>query len=285
MTVQRTARHIWLCADDYGMSALVNKAIRDLVVRGRINATSALVSGSGMHGSEAVALKVLNSGAPRVAIGLHVALTAPLRPLSRGFAPTREGAFPPLPDTLRHALLRRFDAKALRDEIGSQMERFCQLFGRAPDFVDGHHHVHLFPQVSDAVLHVVKESAPGAWLRQCGRTGPLRGRLSDRKALLLDFLSRRFRRRAAAMGMRTNPAFAGTYDFNPDTQYANVFPRFLNEIPDGGLVMCHPGFVDLELERLDRLTSLREREYAFFAGDAFPALLQRAGVALAPVTP
>ena len=32
-------RHIWLCADDYGISASVNTAIRDLLARGRINAT------------------------------------------------------------------------------------------------------------------------------------------------------------------------------------------------------------------------------------------------------
>jgi chitin disaccharide deacetylase len=38
-----TRRHIWLCADDYGMSPAVNVAIRDLVVRGRINATSVMV--------------------------------------------------------------------------------------------------------------------------------------------------------------------------------------------------------------------------------------------------
>jgi len=36
-------RHIWLCADDYGISDSVNTAIRDLVVRGRLNATSAMV--------------------------------------------------------------------------------------------------------------------------------------------------------------------------------------------------------------------------------------------------
>ena len=35
--------------------------------------------------------------------------------------------------------------------------------------------------------------------------------------------------------------------------------------------MCHPGLVDAELERLDPLTTLREREYAYFCGDAFPA--------------
>jgi predicted glycoside hydrolase/deacetylase ChbG (UPF0249 family) len=47
------------------------------------------------------------------------------------------------------------------------------------------------------------------------------------------------------------------------------------------VVMCHPGFVDAELQRLDPLTTLREKEYAFFAGDDFPAVLARHGVALA----
>ena len=45
---------------------------------------------------------------------------------------------------------------------------------------------------------------------------------------------------------------------------------FLEGLPEGGLVMCHPGHVDAELERLDPLTTLREREYAYFCGDAFP---------------
>jgi predicted glycoside hydrolase/deacetylase ChbG (UPF0249 family) len=45
--------------------------------------------------------------------------------------------------------------------------------------------------------------------------------------------------------------------------------------------MCHPGFVDAELQRLDPLTNLREQEYAYLIGDAFPAVLTRCGVALA----
>ena len=73
--------------------------------------------------------------------------------------------------------------------------------------------------------------------------------------------------------MRTNPAFAGTYDFSDTATFAATFPRFLDRLPDGSVVMCHPGFVDAELQRLDPLTTLREREYAFFAGDDFPALL------------
>ena len=40
-----TPRRIWLCADDYGISPGVNRAIRDLIERGRLNATSVMVVG------------------------------------------------------------------------------------------------------------------------------------------------------------------------------------------------------------------------------------------------
>ena len=274
-------RRIWLCADDYGISAAVNTAIRDLVVRGRINATSVMVVAPSFNRSEAVALGILNAGSPRVAIGLHLTLTAPFRPLSAGFEPVSEGAFLPLGMTLREAFRRRLRRDALAAEIASQLRAFSDLFGRPPDFVDGHQHVQLFPQISGALLEIAKERAPNAWLRQCGRVVPLSQRFGDRKGLLLDILSVRFRRRAAALGLRTNPGFAGTYDFNAQPDFATLFPRFLERLPDGGVVMCHPGFVDAELKRLDPLTTLREQEYAYFAGDDFPAMLASRGVTLA----
>ena len=274
-------RRIWLCADDYGISTSVNTAIRDLVLRGRLNATSALVVAPSFHRSEAISLNVLNSAAPRVAIGLHLALTAPFRPLSQRFKPVSEEAFLPLAATFRHAVMHRFKHDTLAAEIASQMQAFRNSFGRVPDFVDGHQHVHLFPQIGAALLEVVKATAPNAWVRQCGRVVPFARRFADRKGLLLDLLSVGFRRRAAALGLRTNPAFAGTYDFADETDFAALFPRFLDRLPDGGLVMCHPGFVDAELQRLDPLTTLREKEHAFFAGDSFPALLAAHGVALA----
>jgi chitin disaccharide deacetylase len=275
------ARRIWLCADDFGISPAVNTGIRDLVVRGRLNATSALVAAPSFERAEAVALDALNAATRRVAIGLHLAFTAPLRPLSKGFKALRDGAFPPLATTARLALTYRLDYAALLGEVAAQMQRFLETFGRAPDFVDGHHHVHLLPQISDAVLEIIPGAAPNAWLRQCGRAVPLAQRFSDPKGLLLDLFSYRFRRRAAARGLHTNPAFAGTYEFDAAANFAALFPRFLDCLPDGSVVMCHPGFVDAELERLDPLTTLREKEYAFFAGDAFPVVLASHGVALA----
>jgi predicted glycoside hydrolase/deacetylase ChbG (UPF0249 family) len=274
-------RHIWLCADDYGISTSVNAAIRDLIVRGRINATSVMVAAPSFDRSEAIPLAILNAAGRRVAIGLHLTLTAPFRPLSGSFRPLQDGAFLPLPTTLWQAGLRRYRQEIVAVEVAAQLRAFSAAFGRAPDFVDGHQHVHLFPGIREAVLGTVKEMAPQAWVRQCGRRVPLHRRFSDRKALLLDVLSRRFRSRAARAGLRTNPGFAGTYEFQPEADFAQLFPAFLHSLPEGSVVMCHPGLVDAELARLDPLTSLREREYRFFSDESFPGLLAAHGVALA----
>ncbi len=272
---------IWLCADDYGIAPGVNVAIRDLIMRGRLNATSAMVVAPSFTRAEARSLAILNSGSPRAAIGLHLTFTAPFRPLTCGFHPLRDGAFPLLRDLFRDGLLRRLKPDLLAAEIDAQLAAFAAAFGRPPDFVDGHQHAHLAPQVREAVLAGVKRLAPGAWVRQCGSVQPALKRLSDPKGLVLDAFSRAFRARAATAGVPTNPGFAGTYSFRPTADFSKKFSLFLDGLPDGGVVMCHPGHVDAELIRLDPLTDLREREYAYLAGDAFPAVLAARGVALA----
>ena len=272
-------RRIWLCADDYGAAPGVSAAIRELISRGRINATSIMVAAPHFNGEEAAALATLNSGEKRAALGLHVTLTGPLQPLSENFAPLRRGRFLPLNAMLRMATARRLQPEPLANEIAAQLKKFIDVFGRPPDFLDGHQHIQLFPQVRDAFLKVVAERAPTAWVRQCGR--PRRGRrLRDHKALVLDILSLGFRRRARKLGIAVNPAFAGSYAFKSRANYARLFPRFLSGLPDGGLIMCHPGLVDTELKGLDSLTTLREQEFAFFGSDAFLQVLAEHNVAL-----
>jgi predicted glycoside hydrolase/deacetylase ChbG (UPF0249 family) len=272
-------RRIWLCADDYGISHSVNTAIRDLVLQGRINATSVMVVAPSFKRSEALSLAILNAGTQRVAIGLHLTLTAPFKPLSTGYGPLRKGAFLPLKSTLQAAMLRMLRPKKVADEVAAQIEAFEAAFGQRPDFIDGHQHVHLFPQIRDAVLNVARDRAPAAWIRQCGRL-PSVARPGDRKAWLLDRLSRTFRKRAKKLGAKVNPAFAGTYDFDSRPDFSALFPGFLEGLPDGSVVMCHPGHVDDELQRLDPLTTLREAEYRYFAGEAFPNVLAAKGVSL-----
>jgi predicted glycoside hydrolase/deacetylase ChbG (UPF0249 family) len=278
-----TRRHIWLCADDYGMSPAVNVAIRDLVVRGRINATSVMVVAPNFYRSEALSLNILNESETRVAIGLHVTLTAPYQPLTRNFQPMHDGIFLSNRKTARHSFLHLLRREKLESEISSQLQGFITAFGRLPDFIDGHQHVHLFPQIREALLSVVKDVAPNVWVRQCGRIGPLHKRVADGKAIALDILSSAFRRLANRHGVHVNPAFGGTYGFAKNADYARIFPKFLRGLPAGSVVMCHPGFVDAELQRLDPLTTLREREYLFLIDDSFPGLLDAHGLTLLPL--
>jgi predicted glycoside hydrolase/deacetylase ChbG (UPF0249 family) len=278
--VTETLRHIWLCADDYGISPAVNAGIRELILRGRLNATSVMMAAAHLTPEEADALELLNSGRKRAAIGLHVTLTGPFKPMSADFAPLRNGRFLPNTKKMRLAMLRRLDPERLAIEIATQLTAFIDAFGHTPDFVDGHQHVHLVPQVRGALLKVVAETAPEAWVRQCGRARGAR-QLRDAKALTLDVLSVGMRAAAGRRGIATNPAFAGAYDFNSKTPFEKIFPRFLAGLPEGGLVMCHPGHVDAELEALDPLTQQREREFSYFNSDEFPRALAAQGLALA----
>ena len=273
-------RRIWLCADDYGLAEGVNRAIRDLISRGRLNATSVMVVGPAIGRNEVAELQAAATASPRCAIGLHATLTAPFRPLSMHFRPVDGGLFLPFQTMLRSGLLRRLDPDMIEDELLVQLVAFKDLFGRAPDFVDGHQHAQLFPQVRDAFLAAVKEAAPGAWVRQGGRLQPLAKRLGAPKALVLDVLSAQFRKRAAAAGIRFNPAFAGAYDFTTSPDFGDLMRQFLEGMPEGGLVMCHPGFVDETLRGLDPLTTQREAEHAYLAGAQFPPLLAANNVTL-----
>lgn len=273
-------RRIWLCADDYGISPGVNRAIRELLAQGRVNATSVMLVGPAIGRDDATALQQAVAERPRAAIGLHVTLTAPFYPLSMHFRPLDGGMFLPLARKLQASILMRYDREIVRAEIAAQLTAFKELFGHPPAYVDGHQHVQLFPQIRDAFLTAVKHAAPHAWVRQCGRSQSLGRRIGQPKALLLDTLSVQFRARARRDGIAFNPGFAGAYDFTRRSDFDGHMQAFLDDLPDGGLIMCHPGYVDPTLAALDPLTDQREREYAYLASDAFPRLLSAAQASL-----
>src|SRR3979411_207529 len=110
-------RRIWLCADDYGIAEGVNRAIRDLIGRGRLNATSVMVVGAEIGRAERAPLQEVAAKSPRCAIGLHATLTAPFRPLTIHFRPTDGGMFLAFPRLLRAGLLRRLDVEVTHRSI------------------------------------------------------------------------------------------------------------------------------------------------------------------------
>jgi len=158
-------RRIVLCADDYGLSPGVNRAIRDLLTRRRINATSAMMVTPAIDRAEADALAAIKAEQPNISIGLHVTLTTPFRPLTKDYAPLRNGAFMSIGQTLGAAILRQLKPALIAAEIRAQVDKFMATFDFSPDYLDGHQHVQIFPQVRDAFLDVVSRDLPKAW---CG---------------------------------------------------------------------------------------------------------------------
>jgi predicted glycoside hydrolase/deacetylase ChbG (UPF0249 family) len=270
-------RRIVLCADDYALSPGVSRAIRDLVSRGRLNAVSVMTV---IPGFERECASLLSTQAPiPLAIGLHATLTGPFKPLAALPVATADGKFPSLSKLLPPLGFFRIDRKAVKAEIAAQIAAFRKALGRDPDFVDGHQHVQLMPGLRSPFLKAVIETAPKAWVRQCGAaSGASTG---GQKAHVLEYLSRGFRRRAQRLGIAFNPAFSGAYEFSTTESFSALFSRFLDGMPERGVVMCHPGFVDAELVMRDPLTNRREAEYAFLAGEGFPPALARAGVGIA----
>lgn len=272
-------KRIVVCADDYNLAPGVSKAIRELIAAGRLNATSVMTLFPGLE-EEAKAL--LATPVPRrLQIGLHLTLSGGFSPLAASPLPTHDGKLPSLAELHSPKSYFKLNRKNIADEIEAQCRAFEKAFGRAPDYVDGHHHCQLVAGVQKIFLETVAKLAPGAWVRQCApaRTSALL--TADNKTRFLGLLSLRFKQLARKAEVPVNPSFSGAYNYAGDQKFEDLFPRFIGELSDGGVMMCHPGFVDDVLRARDILREPREAEYILLASERFPIAMKAAGATLA----
>lgn len=269
------ARRIVICADDYGLAPGVSRAIRELALAGRLNATSVMTVFPDLE-TEAEALLQVGE-ATGFGIGLHLTLTGGFAPLIA--APMGDGPLPGLRDLIVQAYLRRLDLAAVEDEIEAQFSAFSALFGRPPSHVDGHQHAHVLPGIRPIVLAATRRHAPAAWVRDSSPSGGVAEGL-DLKGKLIGAFSAGLRRDAAAAGLKANAGFAGAYSFNDANAFQAVLARALTHLPDGGAVMVHPGHVDAVLAARDPVTAQREAEFQVLAGKEFGKLLESKAISL-----
>jgi predicted glycoside hydrolase/deacetylase ChbG (UPF0249 family) len=272
-------RPIVLCADDYAMNEGVSRGILELARMGRISATSVMANASGWP---ALAPELSALGG-RIGIGLHLTLTwgAPLGPMP-GLAPA--GRFPELGTVVRGALSGRLPLGEIADEVGRQLDSFGQAFGREPDFVDGHQHVHALPGIRQALLGVLvaRGLAGRVWLRDpADRPAAIARRLAAGKALVVAALSRGFAAQARAAGFRTNHGFSGFSPFDPGRDLGRDFATYLVATGPSHLVMCHPGEVG-DRAGLDEVVEARRRELDYLGSLAFGRLLVEKNIELVP---
>ena len=259
----------------------MSRGILQLAESGRISATSAMTHRPGWV-QNANDLRALDG---QVGVGLHLTLTLgePLGPMP---LLARAGRLPPLGALLKRSLLGSLASGEVKGEIERQLAAFEKRFGRPPDFVDGHQHVHVLPGVRGPLLAVLAERGlqARAWLRDPSDTLARIAKrpVSRRKALLVRALASGFGRVARAAGFATNRGFSGFSPFDPAVPAGRAFEAAFRALGPRPLVMCHPGHADAELEGLDPVVATRQQELAFLASDAFPSLLARRGLVLAP---
>lgn len=224
-----------VCADDFGITEATSATICELLATGAVNATTCLVDGPGWRAG-AERLRELADQRPAVAVGLHLEL--PSSWVSSTVA------------------LAAFD---------QQWRAFEASFGRAPDFVDGHRHVHLFPGPRRALFDLLARTGARPWLRQC-RTSSRRPQI---KRLALDPLGTRFGRDARRRGYAVNPGFGGVRRFSSSEDMAAIWRRDVGAMTRGGVLMTHPGAVDPH----EPISACRAQEAELLANGAVAAAL------------
>ena len=115
-------RLLVITADDYGYWPSYNRGILEAIEMGAIDSVSAMVDRDYCEGEP-----LLASG---VEIGLHIEF---------------EGRWGP-----------RSGAPA-RTSLRVQLERFGDIFGRWPAFLNGHHHCHARPELATPVFQMAKQ--------------------------------------------------------------------------------------------------------------------------------
>lgn len=259
-------RGLCLCADDYGLHPKVNAAVLRLIEHDRLQATSAMVGAPGWREGVGALSRAKQAAPERLDLGLHLDLTEyPLTLPPRGLAGwwlAGAGAEP-----------------ALRREIAAQLDAFESALGQAPDYVDGHQHVHQFPRVRDALMEELSLRYPRRqpWLRSTRR-----GTAGFKPALIQALGQRGLARRAALLGFRQNRRLLGVYDFDGDAlRYAARLRGWLHVSGDGDLLMCHPA---LGLVPGDGIAEARVREMEILDSPLLDAELGRLGIETAPMS-
>lgn len=251
-------KRIVLCADDYGQAPAISQGILSLVKDGRLSAVSCLVT-TPYWREHASWLQVYGAN---IDIGLHFNLT--------------EGKMP-LWKLMSKSLLRRLNTRQLEDELNAQIDQFIGEIGRQPDFIDGHQHVHQFPQIRDALMRIYtqrfKEKKP--YIRLSAFPGYY---LSIKKAIVQCMGAKALTRSLTKEKIKFNQSFSGMYAFARASDYPVLFRTFLQEVGEGGLIMCHPGMPSSIPS--DPIATARYFEYQYLSSLRFKLDCDHAGVTL-----
>lgn len=243
-----------LSVDDYGYHAGVDDAVLELASEGRITATSCLTA-SPRWPQAACALTT--EVRRQLSVGLHLDFTE-----FHALAPLRE---------LVHATLRgRLAATTVEAGIARQLDAFEDALGTAPDYIDGHQHIHQLPIIRTVLLAELERRYPDIrpWIRI---SRPVHGGIKGWtiRALGADALATA----AARAGFRCSRRLLGVYGFDLTLeQYTSRLVRWLRHANAGDAILFH---VARDAQPNDPIGSARKIEYSVLRSHVWDEMLAR----------
>ena len=253
-----------LNADDFGLTAGVNRAVAELHRAGVL--TSATLMARAAATDEAIAIA---RATPTLGVGCHVVLVdgEPVLPAQAlpmlvdqctgRFQPT-SGAF------VQRLFTGRIRSAEIEAETAAQIA-LLQSRGVALTHIDTHKHVHLFPAVLRPVLRAaraagiraVRNPFEPAWSRRATPHAPW---LRRAEVSLLRLWEPAFRRIVAEEGFTTTDGALGV--LATGTLDAATLAALLSNLPAGTWeLVTHPGYNDTDLAQAHtRLLASREIE-------------------------
>jgi predicted glycoside hydrolase/deacetylase ChbG (UPF0249 family) len=283
-------RNLIVNADDLAWTEGVNRGIAQAHRYGIV--TSATILANGAAFASAVELV---KATPSLAVGVHLNLSdgKPVSPPETVPSIVNDrGEFKGGPEALLLRVARRnLRIKEVEMEWESQIRKVVNA-GIQPTHLDGHKHVHMLPGMFEIVLRLAKRNAIAA-IRISHEGSSLRAALSSGEnqnipqvmkqgvqARVLKLLARDARALAEAAGIATTDYFCGIAQTGELT--IEGMKRLLQNLPEGTTeMMCHPGFMDQELEEsATRLQDSRELEVEILTSTDIRNLVASQGIRL-----
>src|SRR3990167_1048651 len=239
-------KKIILCADDYAQDEFITHAILDLLENKKINATGCLVTSPYWPEHANWLLPYTN----KINIGLHFDLTEFPQSINK------------ISKLLIASHLRLLNKQKIINEFNRQIDLFEQHCSQSPHFIDGHQHVHHLPIIRDALLAVYEKRLRknNSYIR-VSSNGYFKSLSSFKKFIITASGAMALKKQLERKKIPHNTSFSGIYHFKNAKNYKKLFPHFLQEVKEGGIVMCHPG-----------LSSFRQHEYHYLRNNTLDFL-------------
>ncbi|MFZ0685404.1 MAG: ChbG/HpnK family deacetylase [Terriglobales bacterium] len=261
-------------ADDFGLTAGVNRGIVEAHTSGVVSSATLMANGAAFGDAVASA-----RSAPKLSVGCHVVLVdgKPVSPpdtvdtlLAIRSAP--DHFYSSLSGFAARAMLGGFDRDQLVAEVVAQIRKL-QAAGVQVTHLDTHKHAHIFPEILGALLRAARICGVRAIRNPIVPVKAIPGRLFKKKRELwkrygqvrvLHTFAGQFRQRTKRAGLLTPDGVLGVIETgaSEDSGYGSLLRETLTNLPEGTWeLVCHPGYSDADLRAAGtRLLTSRDDE-------------------------